>query len=51
MRGEYHDKPRQSCVCGGCIMIDKVRLKINFAGHAYEIKKLKEEIEELKNTK
>ena len=51
MRGECHDNPRKSCVCGGCIMINKFRLKIHFARHEYELKKLKEEIEELKKTK
>ena len=50
MRGRCHDNPRQSCVCGGCIMIDKFRLKLHFSRHAFEIKNLKEEIEGLKNT-
>ena len=51
MRGRCHDNPRQSCVCGGCIMIDKFRLKLHFSRHAFEIKKLKEEIEGLKNAR
>ena len=51
MRGECHNNPRKTCVCGGCIMIDKFRLKLHFARHEYELKKLKEEIEELKKTK
>ena len=36
---------------GGCIMINKFRLKIHFTRYEYELKKLKEEIEELKKTK
>ena len=52
MRGRCHDNPRQSCVCGGgCIMIDKFRLKLHFSRHAFEIQKLEEEIEALKNAR
>ena len=32
-------------------MINKFRLKIHFARHTYELKKLQEEIEELKKAK
>ena len=56
MRGECDGRPEADCVCGGCIMIDKFRLKLHFSNHRYDLKKkddyirnLEEEIVKMKN--
>ena len=56
MRGECDGRSEADCVCGGCIMIGKFRLKLHFANHRYDLKKkddhirkLEEEILRMKN--